>query len=116
MMSRETEREKPNTASPQTIIRIISSESKARHFKCCCRRSTSLSAMLIGPQSDGRTACWSAAARKRARARCKSSKPPLRRLIDSSDQILDFVGVRAKFLGELVKIRIGDFLETGLVD
>src|SRR4051812_22413701 len=91
-MSAHTVSEKPNSTSPQTIIRTISSGSSARHFRWRCRPSTSLSATL--------TSCrvpWS------------------RRSVDRPDQALDLVGVRAELLRQLVEVGIGDLLEPRLV-
>src|SRR3984893_8220225 len=92
-MSRETEREKPNSASPQITIRMISSRSRARHFRCRWRRSKSLS----------------------ARVRIHADDDNGESLINAPDQVLDPVGVRPKLLGKLVEVRIGYFLKAGLV-
>src|ERR1700690_336948 len=48
--------------------------------------------------------------------RAKSALLTMRTSVDRPDQGLDLVGMRSKFLGELVEIRIGNFLEACLVD
>src|SRR5579863_4520865 len=46
-MSQTTESEKPKHRMPHNIISASSSQSSARHFRCCCRCKTSLSAIAI---------------------------------------------------------------------
>src|ERR1700687_4161263 len=109
-MSNITVVEKPNSSRPQSIIRIISSTSNARHLRCRCRLRTSFSAIFsekrIGYREKGKT------------RRGRHSRPlhAIRQSFSGADQILDLDRMRAKLLGKLVLQRSGDLDETRLVD
>src|SRR5215475_9323049 len=91
-MSAVTDNEKPKHSRPHSIIRISSSRSSARHFRCRCRCSTNVSAMAM------------------------ERFPSSRVLVDRADQVLDLLRMRAELPGELVEIGIGDRGEALLVD
>src|SRR5579864_8148967 len=98
--------EKANSSTPQMIMRIISSTSSARHFRCRWRGSTSFSAMRIDDRDrDG--------GQEEAAQRSPSRE---QRLVNGDDQVLDLHRVWAQLLSELVQIRRGDLDETRFVD
>src|SRR5262249_28461677 len=103
IMSKLTESEKPNSATPHRIISTSSRLSSARHLRWRCRLSTNFSATPIPTPT----------APPVHKAPITAFSP---RSVCCPYQCLDFVGVRAETVRELVQIRIGDLLETRFVD
>src|ERR1700719_885722 len=95
--------QKPNSKRPQQTMRTVSSGSSARHFKCRCRLSTSLSARVMTDPYRRR--------KGRTRPSFSVSTSALPQLVDGPDQVLDLGRMRPELLGELVEIGVGNLLE-----
>src|SRR6516225_10612941 len=107
-MSKMTVVQKANSSAPHKAIKASSRPSKARHFKCDCRRATSLSAIAMGAPA--------ANAHPSGAGFAGPAMRPSPRLLHADDQILDLLGMRPEVASELIQIRVGKLLESRFVD